>query len=219
MKNKKLYKEAILWIIMAIPLVYYFSIKSTLPAQVPIHFNVNGEPDRWTSPSGLLWLILAMELGVYALMLVIPLIDPKRKLQQMGNKYFMLKLVLVGLMSAMSGLIIYSAINKDFNTELVIIILLSAMFIIFGNYLPTVKPNYFIGIRTPWTLENEDNWKNTHRFTGWLWTLGGLVILIMGLLIPQEYFYLLVSLIVVLAFIPVGYSFVYFLKQKQQNNE
>ena len=85
--------------------------------------------------------------------------------------------------------------------------------------MPSVKPNYFIGVRTPWTLESEQNWRATHRFTGWLWTLDGFFMLILGLLVKSAKFYATISFINVLlvAFLPVLYSFLLFLKTQKSN--
>ncbi len=217
MKTKAILKEAIIWIIIALPVIYYFAVRQQLPEQVPIHFDVYGNPDNWMNKNGFLWLVLGMTLGVYLLMAVIPLIDPKHRIQEMGGKYYAIKLVMVTLMSAMSGFMIYTAINSGADKKFIIFALISALFIVFGNFMPALKPNYFIGIRTPWTLEDQDNWRKTHRFTGYFWTIGGLVMLISGFFLPEKLFPLLLVLVLILAFVPIIYSFVLFLRQKDGN--
>ena len=84
-----------------------------------------------------------------------------------------------------------------------------------GNYFKTIKPNYFIGIRTPWTLENEEVWKKTHLFGGKLWFIGGLLIFILSLIIPDNYsFYVLITVTVIISILPIIYSYLEFKKLK-----
>ena len=64
--------------------------------------------------------------------------------------------------------------------EVVMTVLIGVIFTIIGNYLPKCKQNYTIGIKIPWTLNNEENWNKTHRFAGWLWTVCGILIMLTG---------------------------------------
>jgi len=214
MNRKNILKEAIIWIIILVPIVYYFAVRQQLPPRVPVHFDVQGHPNGYAAPNTFLWYIIGMTLGVYLLMLLVPLIDPKKKIQLMGRKYFSFKVLIVTMMSALSVFMIFNAIHPNFNPKIFLVIIISVVFIAFGNYLPSLKPNYFIGIRTPWTLESEENWRLTHRLAGWLWTIGGLLLLIVCLILPKA-FYLEIGITVVLVLIPLIYSFVLYLKQKK----
>jgi len=82
-------------------------------------------------------------------MIIIPLIDPKKRLQQMQNKYYIIKLIVIGSMVLMSLISIYAAMNTNKDMRLLFMLAFSFIFILLGNYLATIKPNYFIGIRTP----------------------------------------------------------------------
>ena len=213
MKTKQILKEAIIWLIIAIPLVYFGLIYKSLPEQIPIHFDIHGNPDNYAAKGSYWWIIILTTLGVYLLMLIIPLIDPKKRLQQMGNKYYVFKLLIVGLMSIISIMSVYAAANPQKDPSLLIMVIMGLMFMLLGNYMPSFKPNYFIGIRTPWTLESEDNWRKTHRIGGWTWTLTGLVVIILALL--KASLILTIGLILLAAFIPVVYSFILYLKNKK----
>lgn len=82
---------------------------------------------------------------------------------------------------------------------------------VLGNYFKVIQPNYFIGIRTPWTLENNEVWKLTHIFAGKLWVIGGLLIVLGGLIFENDSFTIVfISLVVVLAIVPMVYSYVKF---------
>lgn len=214
MKKRQIIKEAFIWAIIAIPFVYYGILYPKLPAQIPIHFDIHGNPDNFTSKSKYWWVIAGTTLGIYALMLIIPFIDPKRKIQQMGNKYYMLKLILVALISLMSIFSIYVASNPNVDISFLVIVLIGLMFLILGNYMPSFKPNYFIGIRTPWTLESEVIWRKTHRMGGWLWSLTGIAVIILAL--ARVNISISIILLLVAAFTPVIYSLILYLNRKNE---
>ncbi len=97
-----------------------------------------------------------------------------------------------------------------------LVIFVGLLFSLIGNYLKTVKPNYFIGIRTPWTLENEENWKDTHKFAGILWFFGGLAVVLAGIFLKKEYaFPFLLTVTAIISLIPIIYSYIKFRKIKK----
>ena len=92
-------------------------------------------------------------------------------------------------------------------------IILGLFFIILGNLMHSLKSNYFIGLRLPWTLENEDNWRKTHQLASKIWFAGGLFILISALLLPiKMMFILMIFSILIMALIPTIYSYRLFKK-------
>src|SRR5690606_5776008 len=147
---------------------------------------------------------------------IIPKIDPKGKLDKMGNKFNQLRLLLSLFMSALATFIIYSVQQTESTPPFTLIFsLIGLLFAGLGNYFKTIKPNYFIGIKTPWTLENEEVWKKTHLFGGKLWFIGGLLIFILSLIIPHDYsFYLLMIVTIIISIVPIIYSYLEFKKLK-----
>lgn len=213
-KMTTLRKELPYILIAIIPFVYLVFIWNNLPETVPMHWNGKGEIDRYGSKNEL-WGLTAMLSGLgYFLFLIIPKIDPKGKLYKMGNKLNNLRLMMALFMSALSIFIIYSVQQVESKPTL-IFALIGLLFAGLGNYFKTIKPNYFIGIRTPWTLENEEVWKKTHHFGGKLWFAGGLLIFILSLIIPIVYsFYVLMTVTVIISIIPIIYSYLEFKKLK-----
>lgn len=213
-KMTTLRKELPYILIALIPFVYLVFIWNNLPETVPMHWNGKGEIDRYGSKNEL-WGLTAMLSGLgYFLFLIIPKIDPKGKLDKMGNKLNNLRLMMALFMSALSMFIIYSVQQVESKPTL-IFALIGLLFAGLGNYFKTIKPNYFIGIRTPWTLENEEVWKKTHHFGGKLWFAGGLLIFILSLIIPIVYsFYVLMTVTVIISIIPIIYSYLEFKKLK-----
>ena len=77
-----------------------------------------------------------------------------------------------------------------------------------GNFFQTIQPNYFLGIRTPWTLKSVEVWKSTHALAGKLWFSGGLIIALIALLSSSKFASISsVAIIILIAIIPVIYSY------------
>ncbi|WP_229972479.1 SdpI family protein [Pontibacter harenae] len=149
-------------------------------------------------------------------MLFIPKLDPKGKIENMGSKYDWMRLLMVLIMAGLATFIIYNAQNQNaFNPNL-LFILIGGLFVVIGNYFPALKPNYFIGIRTPWTLEGESVWKKTHRMSGPLWLFGGLAIIAASLL-PYNSLRIVVfiAIVAIITLIPVAHSFLELRREKR----
>src|ERR1035437_6139383 len=216
--NKYL-KESIFWILILIPFVYLTTIWSELPKVIPTHFDLSGNPNGWSDKNGLIILIGLLEIGTYLLMLFIPFFDPKKKIQQMGDKYYSLRLLMTLLMSIISFYLL-NVSSKGVISPNLLIGLIGGFDAVFGNYLQTVKQNYFIGIRTPWALENDQTWKKTHRLAGRLWIEGGLLIILISIFSRNGYalgiLFAIVTFIIVI--IPIIYSYTEFKKIHKNEN-
>ena len=203
-----LQKELPLIAIVLAPFIYLAFIWKNLPDSVPIHWDIEGDIDRYGDKSELILIPILLPLLIYVIFTIVPLIDPKGKIQQMGNKYFMLKTAMTVFMSILASIIIYAVKNESLYNPNYIILLIGILLMILGNYFKTLRANYFIGIRTPWTLENQTVWKETHKLAGKIWFIGGLVIIVSSLLLDKEAnFKLFIGIIIVISLIPVIYSF------------
>ena len=135
----------------------------------------------------------------------------------MGKKYTVLKTVLTVFMSVLSMMIIYAAMNESFYNPNYILLLIGVLFAILGNYFKTLRANYFIGIKTPWTLENETVWKETHKLAGKIWFIGGLMIIFGSLILDKTAnTVLFVTITVTITLIPVVYSYFKYQRVTQQ---
>jgi uncharacterized membrane protein len=212
----KLKKELPLLVIVLLPFIYLAYIWNQLPEKVPMHWNIKGEIDRYGEKIELLLIPILLPLLVYIIFLVIPKIDPKNKLNKMGNKLQNIKVLLTIFMAVLALFIIYSAKNQSFTNPNYIILGMGVLFIVLGNYFKTIKPNYFLGIRTPWTLESETVWKETHKLAGKMWFVGGSVIVFASLVLEKEpnlIAFLTVTGIITL--IPIVYSYLKFTAEKK----
>ena len=210
------FKKEIPFIAVALlPFVYLAYIWNELPKEVPMHWNASGEIDRWGDKSELFMMLFMLTGITYFVFLIIPYIDPKQKLQNMGNKLNNLRLILALFMSALAIYILYSVQQKTSNPVL-IFPLVGLLFAFLGNYFKTIKPNYFIGIKTPWTLENEEVWKKTHLMGGKLWFVGGLLMAMTFVLPNDVQFYTFMGITAVISIVPIVYSYLEFKKIKNQ---
>lgn len=153
-----------------------------LPNEVAIHWNVAGEPDGFMSKwwGALLFPILFT--GIVALIVFLPKVDPRKENYEKFEKVYRIFLhVFVLFLFSIHVVTLAYNIGIPVQVDVVVPIGVGMLFIVLGNYMPKIKPNYFIGIRTPWTLENEVVWQKTHR-------VGGKVFVIMGVLIMLTVF-------------------------------
>ncbi|NAS12654.1 SdpI family protein [Poritiphilus flavus] len=206
-------KEIPLIIVALLPFAYLAYVWNSLPEKVPLHYNMEGEADRYGDKAELLLIPFLLPVLIYLILLMVPAIDPKGKIQKMGNKYQQLRFILVSFMSVLALFILFMVSSNSNSYLNLIYALLGFLFVLLGNYFKTLKPNYFIGIRTPWTLENETVWKKTHILGGKLWFVGGLLIVLCSFLISgKAFFVFFISAVLLLVLIPFVYSYLEFKK-------
>ncbi len=210
-------KELPVIAIMLLPFIYLAYVWHELPDKVPIHWNVQGQIDRYGSRSELIIVVFALPVLIYLILLAVPLIDPKYKIKNMGSKYQNIKMLITLFMSVLAMYIIWSVKNASLFNPNFIFLLLGILYAILGNYMKTIRANYFIGIRTPWTLENEAVWKATHRMGGVLWFAGGLIIVAGSLVLGQKADFIFFMVVTgIIALVPVIYSYVKFKEEEKK---
>lgn len=134
-----------------------------MPEQMASHWNAKGEVDGYLPKFWALFLIPLMITGLYGLFKVIPKIDPLRKnILKFKQYYFGLILTIVGFLFYIYLVTIFANLGYQFNMNYLIIPALSVLFFYVGILIKHVKRNWFIGIRTPWTLSSDRVWKKTH---------------------------------------------------------
>lgn len=213
----KLKNEIPLLVIILIPFVYLAYIWNQLPEKVPLHWNINGEINRYGDKEGLILIPILLPLLVYGIFLIAPKIDPKNKLNKMGNKLYTIKFLLTTFMSILALFILYTAVNQSLTNQNNILLLVGVLFLIFGNYFKTIKANYFIGIRTPWALENENVWKKTHKLGGKMWFVGGVVVVLSSLILEEQVNLILFLIITgIISIVPIVYSYLKYREEEKK---
>ncbi len=206
--------EAVLWVLIAAPLIYLWQAWDALPDRVATHWGANGEPNGWSDRSTLPWMIGGLGIGMYVLMLVIPYIDPrKRNLETSSRSYLHLRGVFTLFFSFIGYAIVRGAEMESFDAGAWLMPGVFLFLAAIGNYMYSLRSNYFIGFRTPWTLEYPEIWERTHRLGGRIWFWLGIVGAIGAIFIRGEALPVwTVGLILIMAFTPLIYSFVLFKK-------
>ena len=182
--------------------VYYWD---RLPDLMATHFGADSQPDGFTSKPFAVFGLPAFMLAIHWFGMLVILNDPRK--QNISQKMFTLVLWIVPLISLVCGVFLYSynlgyAMDMNFFAGL----LMGVMFTLTGNYLPKARQNYTIGIKIPWTLANEENWNRTHRLAGYIWMVGGIIILLMTLT-GKVILNIILMLTGLMVIIPSVYSF------------
>ncbi|MCQ5365725.1 SdpI family protein [Anoxybacillus salavatliensis] len=173
-----------LFIIILIASSYVLSLLAIpfLPDEVAIHWNVAGEADGFTNKWWGALLFPIFLTGIVSLILFLPKVDPRKENYEKFEKVYRIFLhVFVLFLFSIHVVTLAYNIGIPVQVDVVVPIGVGVLFIALGNYMPKIKPNYFFGIRTPWTLENEEVWQKTHR-------VGGKVFVMMGVLIMLTVF-------------------------------
>jgi len=212
--------EPFIWLTLIIPFAYLGYIWNELPEQVPMHYNINGEADRYGPATELFIPLGLLVLLPYLLFLIVPIIDPKRRIEAMGSRYHQLKLMMAVSMSLLATFIVYYSAHPNEGLNGWLFAALGLLYAGIGNFMPSMKPNYFLGIRTPWTLESETVWKRTHRLSGRIWLAGGLLIIATSLLLPTEWATnLFIGITVVCIGWPIIQSYRFFKEEEKEASD
>lgn len=213
-------KKGFYWVfvlvLIALPFAYALYLYPSLPAQIPIHFNIKGEADGWGAKESIFLMPSIMgfvSLFVFFIFTNIKQLDPKRYADADPANYLALGLAVVIFLCLLSLFILHSIVNVEIRSVSVVFVMVGIAFSLFGLYMPKVKQNYFVGLRLPWTLDNEDNWNATHQYAGKMWAIGGVLMALSALFFEGAIllivFFSLVFLIVIL---PVIFSYHFFKK-------
>lgn len=214
----KITKEIGLILLSLMPIVLIWIVWDQLPERIATHFDGNGEPNGWSTKTGFLIMAGFLGPGLYLLMLLLPRFDPKKRLQEMGNKYYTLRLIMGVFMASIMVYIVYASIPGNTHSFNFVFVIIGTLFAVLGNYFQTIRPNYFLGIRTPWTLESPEVWKSTHRLGGKLWMIGGLSGVLLSFILPREIFKIIFIVIIgTITVVPIVYSYLEFKKIKKQS--
>jgi uncharacterized membrane protein len=206
MKNKT---TIITTLLCMLPLVISVIVYDKLPDQIAVHFDSAGNPDNYfpkaVAAFGLPIFFVAINLYTHFR------VNKDPKVQNASNAIRILSRWAVPVISVVIvPVTLFMSMGAVIPISMIVTALVGIIIVLCGNYLPKCKRNYTVGIKLPWTLDNEDNWFKTHRFAGFVWVMGGAVITANAFLgIP----YLSIFVPVVLVAGPFMYSYLYYRKQ------
>ena len=183
-----------------------------LPDTMAVHWGMEGV-NGYASKFNAMLLLLGIMIFTYVLLTITPKIDPKKKNYDKFSKgYMIINYSVVVLLFLVNMLVIGVGLGYDIPMNSTPLILVGLLFIVIGNYLPQCKPNYFVGIKTPWTLSNEEVWRKTHRFSGKVFVVLG-IIMILSVFVPATWkSFVMVGIIIGAVGLTMGYSYVAYKK-------
>jgi len=203
-------------IIILLPIVFGIIFWNELPEKMPIHWGVDGNVDGWSNRFFAVFALPLFILITHWLCVFFTLKDPKNKNQ--NNKVFGIVIWITPVVSLFANGMVYAvSLGKQCEPYLITTLLVGIGFIIIGNYLPKCKQNHTIGIRVKWTLESEENWNATHRISGKLWVVGG-ILMMMTMFLPSYIVpWVIIISVIIFSIVPVIYSYRYHRKQIKED--
>ena len=210
------------WLVLIAPAIYLALTWNNLPERIAMQYDLQGQPTRFgdrTELMGMVILLTIVDIFIYLLLPNVYRIDPKKYAAENKDRLYRITFAIIVFMAALQCLIIFYATRSNIELKMNFIFAgVGLLFAIIGNYMPNLKPNYFAGLRLPWTLESEDNWRRTHHMAGKLWFVGGLLLAVTCLFISSRssgIVFIIVTSIIIL--IPCVYSYRIYKKRNALN--
>ncbi|MBO4937645.1 MAG: SdpI family protein [Oscillospiraceae bacterium] len=199
-------------IIILLPIAAGLLLWKYLPDTVATHWTFSGEADGWSSKAFAVFLPPVFMLITHWLCILVTFSDPRNK--NRNKKIRKLVLWTIPFVSLFSSALLYGiALDTTLNAASITFGMVGIMFLFIGNYLPKTSQNYTIGIKVPWALASEENWNATHRFGGKVYVAGGLTLVLLAFLPTELAIGWMVIILLIMAFIPMIYSWLYFRRQ------
>lgn len=201
--------SVLLIIAVIITAIYVYPL---LPEKVPSHWGISGQVDGWTSPLGHVFMFPGMMIGMYLMFLILPHIEPRRQhfIESWGF-YQMIRNFMMTFFAFMYGLTTYAAITTNsVDVGKIVPMSVGVLFLFMGNYLTQIKSNFFMGIRTPWALDSEENWRKTHRLGAYTFAIGGVLFLLSPFIPIPFNFYIPMAGVAIAGGLPILMSYIWF---------
>ncbi|MDH5519433.1 MAG: SdpI family protein [Acidimicrobiia bacterium] len=181
---------SVVGVLTTIAIALYGWTKTEPGQQVPVHFGINGEADRFGSRFEAFLVFPLVLIGVTVLLAILPRIDPRRTgMEKSVKAYSATWMAVVVFLVAISALITRTAVSGN-STSIeprVLLIGIGLLFVVLGNYMPKTGSNWFFGFRTPWTLSNEEVWTATHTIGGPILVAVGVLNILAAFALPMEW--------------------------------
>jgi uncharacterized membrane protein len=212
---KKNLTEIIILALLVIPFAAALIFWDDLPSQMAIHFNFKGEADIYGSKVVGLLMLPLVNILIYTILKFLPAIFiNKGQFGLFAKRLSIIRLVVHCFITALYIAVLLYTLNHQSNILLFIAYGILMVLLITGNYLNNIKPNYFMGIRTPWTLQNAEVWRKTHHLTSRLWVTASLLMMCIIPFVPQvQVSVLLLVYFIIIAIPPFVYSYIIYKKQ------
>jgi uncharacterized membrane protein len=177
-----------------------------LPDPMPTHWNAAGEVDGYSSKPVGAAIIASIPVLSFVIFKLIPVISPRGFRTESFTGTLNIIMVATVLFGCVLGVgLVRASHDTSINISSFVYVAVGLLFVVMGNFLGKVRKNFFLGIRTPWTLASDEVWAKTHRLGGWCFVIAGVFMAIMGVVAPTSTWF--IAAIIAIALIPVVYSF------------
>ncbi len=184
-------------LIVVAAIVASATVYQRLPETIPTHWDMDGQPNGWSGRAFGAWFTPVLLLGMWALVRILPAIDPKgANYAKFGGAFEAIIESLMLFLLGMHILLLRAGLGQSAPMQRVVPFAVGILLIVVGNLLPRMRPNWFVGIRTPWTLSSDRVWEKTHRFGGRVFVAGGILIVLSAFGAPQLASIVLVTVVV-----------------------
>ena len=203
----KINKELVLFtsILILLPSLVGCVFWNQLPEEIPTHFNLLGQADGYNHKMSAIFGLPTLMLLMHWLLLFLMIKAPKSN--NISSKIQVLIYWIIPFVSCLSMISIFGeSLGYSMMSGILAQIFMGVVMIVIGNYLPKTRRNYIIGIRLPWTLESDKNWRKTHRLAGKIWVLGGLLLFLNSFVQIYVYWVFFLTLLLVVL-MPGVYSY------------
>jgi uncharacterized membrane protein len=178
-------------LIVAAAVIASALVYARLPDRIPTHWELSAHPagavptpNGWSSRLSGAWALPVFLLGMWALVIILPKIDPRgSNYAKFSNTFEGIIVSIMLFMLGMHIIILGAALGYPVAMDRVFPVGLGVLFIVIGNLLPRARPNWFVGIRTPWTLSSDRVWEKTHRFGGHVFVVAGILMILSGVVV------------------------------------
>jgi len=197
--------------LLALTFIASFYFYLHFPERIVTHWNAAGQPNGYSSKAFAAFFFPFFNIGIYLLLFFVPYIDPKKSnYNKFKNIYHIIKSALVVFLTVLYMLVVLNGLGYKMPINIAVPLSVAFLFIIIGVFLERIKPNWFIGIRTPWTLSSDIVWQKTHKFGSKVFILGGFLMLLAAVL-PQ-WFSWFIGLFILMVLITIIYSYLLYRK-------
>ena len=187
----------------------------SMAERVPTHWNMQGEVDGWSSRFVVAWVIPLVMATMLVIFRILPHIDPRRaNYEKFRGAYDAIVITIMVFMTGLHMLLLASATGSEVPIGRVIPAAVGAFFMVLGVLLPRAHPNWFIGIRTPWTMTSDVAWERTHRLGGTLFLLSGVLTVLASVITPRQAAWVLIVSASVTGVTVIAYSYVVWRQEK-----
>jgi len=187
--------------------LYIAFMYAGLPDPIPTHWDAEGRANGYMTRTWGVVTLLIVPAFLFVVFKLIPAISPRGfRTDSFAGVVNIMMTVSVLFACVIGVVVIEVAAGAPFDISSFVLIAVGVLFAVLGSLLGKVRKNFFIGIRTPWTLASDEVWVKTHRVGSWCFVLAGIVMMVFGFVAPASTWF--IWIVLVLALIPVVYSYV-----------